>query len=107
MSVCVRVRARNIPLYIYVIAVYLLVSYMCAQLESEFGHVWLLTSLVYLLNLLYVNYCGVVGGRMASNLSFINFSQCSFFYGALCPRSCRAGIMRHRNVRYIYIYIAY
>ena len=50
------------------------------MLKSEFGHVWLLTILVYLLKLLYVNSC-VVGGRMAQNLFlfcplyvFIHFS---------------------------------
>ena len=32
--------------------------------QAEFGHVWLLTTLVYLLKLLYVNSL-VVGGRMA------------------------------------------
>ena len=60
----------------------------------EFGHVWLLTTFVYLMKLLYINSC-VVGGRMARNLFYFilfivcvdNFF-CSFLYGALCPRSC-------------------
>ena len=38
--------------------------YHTCVLKSEFGHVWLLTTLVYLLNLLYANSC-VVGSRMA------------------------------------------
>ena len=35
-----------------------------AVCKSEFGHVWLLKTLVYLPKLLYANSC-VVGGRMA------------------------------------------
>ena len=54
----------------FVFAVYLLVSYMCAK--SEFGHVWLLATLVYLLKFLYVNSC-VVGGRIGRNLLFFFF----------------------------------
>ena len=34
MCVCVCVCARNIPLYIFVFAVYLLVSYMCAKIRD-------------------------------------------------------------------------
>ena len=52
VCVCVCVCARNIPLYIFVFVVYLRVSYIV--LKSEFGHVWLLTTLVYLLKLLAV-----------------------------------------------------
>ena len=62
VCVCARARARNIPLYIFIFAVYLL--YHICVLKSEFGHVWLLTTFVYLLKLLYVNSC-VVGGRRA------------------------------------------
>ena len=43
------------------------------MLKSEFGHVWLLTTLVYLLNFLYVNSC-VVSSRMARNLSIFILS---------------------------------
>ena len=53
----------NIPLYIFVFAVYLLVSHMCAKIR-----VWsclvtgiIVATLVYLLKFLYVNSC-VVGG---------------------------------------------
>ena len=69
-------------------AVYLLVSYMCAKIR-----VWsclvtdnsdIVTTLVYLLKLLYVNSC-VVGGCMARNLFlfcplyvFIHFSAAVF-----------------------------
>ena len=33
MCVCVCVCARNIPLYIFVFAIYLLISYMCAKIR--------------------------------------------------------------------------
>ena len=75
MRACVRACVCNIPLY-FVFAVYLLVSYMCAK--SEFGHVWLLATLVYLLKFLYVNSC-VVGGRIGRNLLFFSFFSFSFF----------------------------
>ena len=80
MCACVRacVCVCNIPLYFFVFAVYLLVSYMCAK--SEFGHVWLLATLVYLLKFLYVNSC-VVGGRIGRNLVFFFF----FFFYKSCP----------------------
>ena len=61
-------------------------------LKSEFGHVWFLTTLAYLLKPLYATSC-VVGGRMAWNLFILSIVCvytffCSFLYGALCPRSC-------------------
>ena len=75
-----------------VCAVYSPVSYMKCVLRSEFGHVWLLTTLVYLLKLLYVNSC-MVGGHMAWNLFILSIVCvytffCIFLYSALCPRSC-------------------
>ena len=61
----------------------------------EFGHVWLLTTFVYLLKLLYINSC-VVGGRMARNL-FILF--CSLyvliiFSAAFCTAHCALDLAR-------------
>ena len=60
-------------------------------LKSEFGHVWLLATLVYLLEFLYVNSC-VVGGRIARNLYF-NFISCPLyvfihFSAAFCTAHC-------------------
>ena len=91
MCVCV----CNILLYIFVFAVYLLVSYMCAK--SEFGRVWLLTTLVYLLKFLYINSC-VVGGRIARNLYF-NFISCPLyvfihFSAAFCRAHCALDLAR-------------
>ena len=43
MCVCVCVCVCDNPLYIFVFAVYLLVSY--SVLRPEYGHVWLLTTL--------------------------------------------------------------
>ena len=64
------------------------------MLKSEFGHVWLLTTLVYLLKLLYVNSC-MVGGRMARNLFlfcplyvFIHFSA------AFCTAHCALDLVK-------------
>ena len=61
VCVCVCVCVCYIQLYIFVFAVYLLVSYMCAQMRvwscldnDNFG---------LLLKLMYVNSC-VVGGRI-------------------------------------------
>ena len=85
--------AWNERLYIFVFAVYLLVLYTCV-LKSQFGHVWLLTSLVCLLKLLYVS-TFLRGWRSHSLNPFFILSIvcvytffCSFLYGALCPRSC-------------------
>ena len=85
----------NIPfLYLQYICLY----HTCV-LKSEFGHVWFLATLVYLLKFLYVNSC-MVGGRIRPKL-FIKLLFfyilsivcvytffCSFLYGALCPRAC-------------------
>ena len=65
-------------------------SYICV-LKSEFGHVWLLATLVYLLKFLYVNYC-VVCGRIARNLYFLYFYilsiVCVHFSAAFCTAHC-------------------
>ena len=91
VCVCVRVCAISHCTFLYLQHIYL---YHTCVLKAEFGHVWLLTTLVYLLKLLYVNYCVVVG-RMARNLFYFILSIvcvytcfCSLLYGALCPRSC-------------------
>ena len=71
--------------------------YHTCVLSSEFGHVWLLITLVYLLKLLYVNSC-VVGGRMAWNLYF-NFLSCPLyvfrhFSAAFCTAHCALDLAR-------------
>ena len=87
LPVCVCAITRYTFLHLQYIYLY----HTCV-LKSEFGHIWLLTNLVYLLKLLYANSC-VVGGRMAWNLFILSIVCvctffCSFLYGALCPRSC-------------------
>ena len=67
------------------------------KIKSEFSHVWLLSTLVYLLKLLYVNSC-VVGGHMAKNL-FINFVHCNLyvfihFSAAFCTAHCALDLAR-------------
>ena len=64
---------------------------LCTTTKSEFGHVWLRTTLVYLLKFLYVNSC-VVGRRIARNLYF-NFISCPLyvfihFSAAFCTVHC-------------------
>ena len=56
--------------------------YHTCVLKSEFGHVWLLATLVYLLKFLYVNSC-VVCGRIARNLYFYIY----FYFYISCPLS--------------------
>ena len=67
------------------------------MLKSEFGHVWLLTTLVYLLKLLYVNSC-VVGGRMARNLFFLSpfcpLYVFTHFSAAFCTAHCALDLAR-------------
>ena len=59
-------------------------------LRSEFGHVYLLTALVDLLNLLYVNYSWIGGHRSQHLFYFVPcmcvYSFCIFLYGSLCLR---------------------
>ena len=79
--------------FLYLQYIYL---YHTCVLKSEFGHVWLLTTLAYLLKLLYENSC-VVGGRMVPETFFkfcplyvsIHFSAALQVYGALCPNLAR------------------
>ena len=61
-------------LFLYLQYIYL---YHTCVLKSEFGHVWLLATLVYLLKFLYVNSC-VVGGRIGRNLLFY-FKSCPLY----------------------------
>ena len=54
--------------------------------------IWSLTTLVYVLKLLYVNSC-VDDGRMDRNLFILSIVcvyifVCRFLYSALCPRFC-------------------
>ena len=60
--------------FLYLQYIYL---YHTCVLKSEFGHIWLLATLVYLLKFLYVNSC-VVGGRIGRNF-FSFFFFFSFF----------------------------
>ena len=75
------------PLYIFVFAIDLPVLYI-SVLRSEFGHVYLLTTLVYLLKLVYVNSCIVCLSHgpkpflFCPLYVFIHF----VFYGTLCLR---------------------
>ena len=62
--------------FLYLQYIYL---YHTCVLKSEFGHVWLLATLVYLLKFLYVNSC-MVGGRIGRNLLFF-----FFFFFKSCP----------------------
>ena len=64
VCVCVCVCAISHCTFLHLQYIYL---YHTCVLKSEFGHVWLLTTLVYLLKLLYVNSC-MVGSHMAWNL---------------------------------------
>ena len=66
------------------------------MLISEFGQVWLQTTLVYLLTLLYVNVC-VVGGRMVRNLSFFFFSivRVYTFFGSFCAAHSALDLARN------------
>ena len=77
--------------FLYLLYIYL---YHTCVLKPEFGHVWLLTTLVYLLKLLYVN-SSVVGGRMAWNL----FLFCPLYVfihvsAAFCTAHCALDLAR-------------
>ena len=85
MSVC----AISHCTFLYLKYIYL---YHTRVLKSEFGHVWLLATLVYLLKFLYVNFC-VVCGRIAQNLLFLFFISCPLyvfihFSAAFCTAHC-------------------
>ena len=71
---CVCVCVCNIPLYIFAFAVYLLVSYMCAQISLVMFGNWQLWFIYWVM---YVNSC-VIGGRMAWNL--FHFVHCMRLY---------------------------
>ena len=78
--------------------------YICV-LRSDFGHVWLLTTLVYILKLLYVNYCVVWRSYVLIPSYFVHF-MCLYIFLLLFVRRIvpwiLIGIMRHRNVHYYY-----
>ena len=61
VCMCVCVCEISCCTFLYLQYIYL---YHTCVLKSEFGHVWLLATLVFLLKFLYVNSC-VVGGRRA------------------------------------------
>ena len=77
--------------------------YHTCVLKSEFGHVWLLTTLVHLLKLLYVN-SSVAGGRMARNLFFfvLNFIlsivRVYTFSAAFCTAHCALDLARDHTL---------
>ena len=102
VCVCVCVYAISHCTFLYLQYIYL---YQTCVLKSEFGHVWILTSLVYLLKLLYVNYC-VVGCRMAQNLFYFVHCMCLYIFLQLFVRrivpQILLGVMRHRNVHCYY-----
>ena len=79
----------NIPLYFFVFAVYLLVSYMCAKIRvwsclvtDNFG---LFTEIAVCKFLCGWRLCGLTPFYFV--LCFYTFF-CSFVYSGLCPRSC-------------------
>ena len=72
VCVCTHVCAISHCTFLYLQYIYL---YHTCVLKSEFGHVWLLTTLVYLLKLLYVNSC-MDGGHMARNLFYFVHCIC-------------------------------
>ena len=91
VCVCVCVRAISRCTFLYLQYIYL---YHTCVLKSEFGHVWLLTTLVYLLKLLYVNSC-VAGGRMARNLFHFVHCMCLYiFCAAFCAAHCALDLAR-------------
>ena len=83
MSVCV----CNIPLYIFVFAVYLLVSYMCAKIR-----VWscLVTGNFGLFTEIPACKFFMVGGRIARNFYFLYLvhCMCMHFSAAFCTAHC-------------------
>ena len=68
---------------------YIYLDHTCV-LRSEFGHVWLLTTLVYLLKLLYVNLRGwqLYGSLCCPLCVFIHFST------AFCMAHCALNLAR-------------
>ena len=80
-------------------------------LRSEFGHVYLVTTSVYLLNLLYVNYPWF-GGHRAQHFFFFFFDHCmclySFcilLYGTLCLSFGEGSCTTERSIMIIIIII--
>ena len=90
VCVCARVRSRKTPLYIFVFAIYLLVSYMCAQIR-----VWscLVTTNLGLFTGIAV--CKFLCGWRSYGPKPFYCVHCMcleiflrLLYDALCPRSC-------------------
>ena len=88
MCVCVCVCVHNIPLYIFVFAVYLLVLYICAQIRlwsclvtNNFGLFTEIAVSKFLRGLAVVPDFYFI----LSIVCFYTFF-CIFLYGALCPR---------------------
>ena len=84
---CVCVCAISHCTFLYLQYIYL--DHTCV-LRSEFCHVWLLTTLVYLLKLLYVNLCGcqLYGNLFCPLYVFIHFSA------AFCTAHCALDLTR-------------
>ena len=62
--------------------------------KSEFGHVWLLTTLVYLLKMLYEHSC-MVGGCVAQNpFLFCPLYVFIHFSAAFCTVHCALDLAR-------------
>ena len=62
-------------------------------LRSEFGHVYLVTTLVYLLNLLYVNYWWF-GGRTAQHLFILSIVCVYTVSASFCTAGCVLALAR-------------
>ena len=63
---------------------YMYLYYICV-LRSDFGHVWLLTTLVYILKLLYINYCVVWRSYVLKPFYFVH-CMCLYFFLLLFVR---------------------
>ena len=89
MCVCVCVCAISHCTFLYLQYIYL---YYTCVLKSEFGHVWLLTTVVYLLKLLYVNswWLAVVWSETFKKMLYVFMH----FSAAFCTAHCALDLAR-------------
>ena len=80
---CVCVCAISSCTFLYLQYIYL---YYTCVLKSEFGHVWLLATLVYLLKFLYVNSCVVGWAYRPKPCPAV--CVYTFFSAAFCTAHC-------------------
>ena len=78
---------------IYILVFQYIYLYYMHVLRSEFGHVYLVTTLVYLLNLLYVNYWWF-GGHRAQHLFVLSIVCVYTVSASLCTARCVLGLAR-------------